>query len=287
MPALLRNRTDMQLEEIVARLPKAHVVVIGDPMYDEYRFGRVTRICPEAPVPVFVPESLDVREGGAANVAENLWWLGVDAARIFPTTQWTVKRRFVAQGHLVLRVDEVRDAIPSPEVLELVAATLKRQASGAVLVLSDYGRGWLSPELCKVALEGAAAAGMPSLVDPHGTDWSKYKGCSLICPNDAEYEAGQPGDFLRVLRKQGAAGMTLYDRCSDEDTRVAPYLKYPAVDVTGAGDTVIATVAAAVAVGATYLEAAQLAAVAAGYVVGRQGTAVCPREILKLLVKER
>lgn len=270
----------MTPNEILDKIRGAKILVIGDPIRDDYVFGRVERICPEAPIPVFVPESRESRPGGAANVARQLTALGCNVFAHFPQNV-SVKTRYMAGQQMVgLRVDEdAKYGTAFPDNV-LAAKALVRGLRPTAVVLSDYAKGWISSAMAYTVIKEAAATPTPVIVDPKGKDWRKYEGCTLICPNEKEYP-WDSGGLFNVLHKKGARGMTLIQ------LHKAP-VDIPATarhvyDVTGAGDTVVAVVAACVSVGASYLEAARLAALAAGFVVGEVGTAVCSHEKLREL----
>lgn len=289
MPALSRAGPAMSLKEIVERLPSAYVLVIGDPMTDVYRFGHVDRICPEGPVPVFVQDGPDkTRPGGAANVGANVTALRACAYSCFPPS-WSVKVRFMVGSHLLLRQDFDKTYPASLDdakgAIAYIASVAPIAGGHLAVVLSDYGRGWVNPLMSDLVIDYCQRKKIPVLVDPAlGAQWSKYVGCSIVCPNEKEALDApylDPIKFPRVLFKKGARGMILSEQGAEHVISAKARHVY---DVTGAGDTVIATMAAAVAAGATYLEAAELAALAAGHVVGEVGTAVCPLEKLKELV---
>lgn len=232
------------------------ILVIGDPMADLYHFGRVDRVSPEAPVPVFVEEHFESRNGGAANVMTQLGALGCHAVGAWDSYIWTSKDRYMVGNHQLLRVDKdicVHNTIPSLNGFHAI-------------VISDYAKGACTPEICRQAI----ASGLPVIVDPKGKDWSKYKGCTVICPNQHEVNGGEGFD---IVQKMGANGLSYRG------------VSYPAVarhvfDVTGAGDTVVAVISACVAKGIDIPVACKLANIAAGYVVGEVGTTVCPLEYL-------
>jgi D-beta-D-heptose 7-phosphate kinase / D-beta-D-heptose 1-phosphate adenosyltransferase len=274
--------------EILDRLPSARVLVVGDALTDNYVFGRVTRICPEAPVPVFVQERAESRPGGAANVVNQIAALGVD---IIDRTSYSrgTKTRYLAGHHMLLRVDDDHHCTPTDQS---VALTRSLVPECTAVVCSDYAKGWLTPELCVAVIDAAQDCNIPVIVDPKGADWRKYAGCSLICPNEAELPNAtrfSESSFLDILVKRGPAGMRLLRAPRDFGRIPRQSIDIPATarriyDVTGAGDTVVAVVAAAVSVGATFEDAARLAAIAAGYVVGEIGTTVCPLSKLKELI---
>jgi D-beta-D-heptose 7-phosphate kinase/D-beta-D-heptose 1-phosphate adenosyltransferase len=305
---------------LLARFPACRILVVGDIMLDEYVFGTVGRISPEAPVPV-VAVTRDARvPGGAANVALNLSGLkvpvdvaglvgndaagrhlvqalrgrknGVSAVVQDPGRPTTLMTRVVAHSQLVVRVDREKSGPPSRKTHD---ALLRRILGmlGAVqgVVFSDYRKGVLSAELVREVAGAARGKGLFVAVDPKQNDFSWYRGCTLITPNKKEAEAALGGRELRsdlevweggreLMRKAGAEailitrgeeGMTLVERGRKEGFHV-PALARQVFDVTGAGDTVIGTVAACLAAGAPMREAAILANIAAGVVVGEIGT---------------
>ncbi|WP_052498257.1 D-glycero-beta-D-manno-heptose-7-phosphate kinase [Burkholderia plantarii] len=294
------------------RLAASRVLVVGDVMLDRYWFGNVNRISPEAPVPVVHVQRQEERLGGAANVARNIVTLGANAGllcvvgtdepgerivellgesrvethlerdALLPTT---IKLRVLAQQQQLLRVDF--EASPQHEVLLAGLARFETLLpTYGVVLMSDYAKGGLTHVTTMIAT--ARAAGLPVLVDPKGADWARYRGASLITPNRAELREviGQwrSEDDLRArvadLRAQLALdallltrseeGMTLF---SDAGELNVAALAREVFDVSGAGDTVIATVAAMLGAGMSLDEAVMLANRAAGIVVGKLGTA--------------
>jgi rfaE bifunctional protein kinase chain/domain len=268
----------MTLAEILERFEGLKIIVAGDPMVDVYHFGRVERVSQEAPVPVFIEERVDKRLGGAANVWHQLAELKCDvrAAYSLDSTKWTEKHRYLVGSHQLFRVDFDRSVERAGYIDWCVSA----------VVVSDYGKGAVSLEMMAGAIDG----GQPVIVDPKGEDWDKYGGATVMCPNESEFRAfngsrlpTQPV-FPHIVLKMGEKGIDLYSR----DCWVRPE-RYPAqakhvFDVTGAGDTVTAVVAATIAAGGSMPQACQLANLAAGYVVGEVGTTVCPIEKLKELL---
>jgi rfaE bifunctional protein kinase chain/domain len=297
----------------------SRVLVVGDVMLDRYWFGEVSRISPEAPVPVVHVGRTEERPGGAANVARNLAALGVRAsllsvagqdeagdslARLLSSERvnvvlhrdadldTTIKLRVVGRQQQLLRIDF--ETTPGHEVLLNKLNDFERMlAQTDVVILSDYGKGGLKHIGQMIAL--ARAAGKPVLVDPKGEDYGRYRGATLLTPNRSEFrqvaggwrdeaELAHKAERLRaeldidaLLVTRSEEGMSLY--------RAAGALHEPArarevYDVSGAGDTVIATLGAMLAVGADYAQAMQVANVAAGIVVGKLGTAVVQREEL-------
>jgi len=297
----------------------AHVVVAGDVMLDRYLFGVTDRISPEAPVPVVHVQETDDRAGGAANVAVNLASLGVttrlvgvvgkdDAAdslqailknrgiqcnfhRVDDRPTIT-KTRVQSRGQQLIRLDrENTAAMPGDAVVSVLRKSIK--GAGAV-VLSDYGKGALSS--VTTMIDVCRDAKIPVLVDPKGTDFSKYRGATLITPNQAEFEvvAGSCSsddelvqraramlddlDLNALLVTRSEKGMLLLE--SDMAPVFLSTQAREVYDVTGAGDTVIAMLAGALASGASLASAAALANIAAGLVVRKIGVAsVTPGEI--------
>jgi rfaE bifunctional protein kinase chain/domain len=304
----------MNPRDFVKALKRARLLVVGDVMLDRYWFGEVQRISPEAPVPVVKYSRAEERPGGAANVARNAAALGAavtllsvvgkdEAGRrlkrllkeqriagrlhVDRTVATTVKLRVIGpRQHQLLRVDFETE--PSHEILRSKLADYGRLIGqcGAV-VLSDYGKGGLAH--IERMIELARRRGKPVLVDPKGNDFGRYRGATMITPNEAEFRAvagdwkdeaelhERAGEVRKALRLEallvtrGSEGMTLFER----RRRVhVPAQAREVADVTGAGDTVIATVGAMLAAGFALEEAVRTANAAAGIVVGRFGTAV-------------
>lgn len=288
-------------------------------MLDRYLFGSTGRISPEAPVPVVHVQETDDRPGGAANVAVNLASLGVttrligvvgndDAAaslrailksRHIACDLHTVKdrptitkTRVQSRGQQLIRLDQENTAaMPGGEVLRLLRKSLK--GAGAV-VLSDYGKGALTDIAAMIS--ACREAGVPALVDPKGSDFEKYRGASVITPNQAEFEAVvgvcdsdeklveraremlDDLDLDALLVTRSEKGMLLLE--ADKEPVFLSTRAREVFDVTGAGDTVIATLAGAVASGQSLTSSAALANIAAGLVVRKIGVAtVTPGEI--------
>jgi len=316
-----------QLRSIVERLRGCRVLVVGDVMLDEYLKGDVTRISPEAPVPVLEVKSHDLRLGGAANAAANISVLGGattlvgvvgsdDTAaalderlaqlgiakqlvidRMRPTSK---KTRLVAQGQQIVRVDrETRTAVTGAVADELRRVIDAQVTHAQALVLSDYAKGVITPELAQYAIRAAQAAGVPVIVDPKQRSFAAYAGATVITPNLHELEAAAPrthafeveaaaaslvaqlgGTALLVTRS--AEGMTLF-RAGASPFHV-PAMAKEVFDVTGAGDTVVATLALALAASVSFEDAIQLASVAAAISVSKRGTStVSPSELVAAL----
>jgi D-beta-D-heptose 7-phosphate kinase/D-beta-D-heptose 1-phosphate adenosyltransferase len=261
----------MMLAEVVRAMAGKRVTVLGDGIIDEYVHGTSSRLSPEAPVPVFVETHREERGGGAENVAVQLETLGCKVLRVMPEKSlWSRKTRYVVDGHQLLRVDADKIALrESYNDLSLTDA----------FVVSDYAKGWVSPQRCRALINQARHLQIPVVVDPKGRDWTKYEGCSVICPNDLEAKEIPAHLFRTILYKRGPKGLWLDDGSTGhckESTMIPAHNARKVFDVTGAGDTVVAVIGAALAAGASMVQAALLANVAAGYVVGEQGTASCP-----------
>ncbi len=272
----------MTLTEIVEAMSKVNALVIGDGITDRYVFCRAERLCPEGPVPVAIPERIENRHGGAMNVADQMRALGVSTEGLhgYPLS---CKTRYMVGHQLLLRVDEDNDATLDPNDGIAVFCELVGKRKVDVIVLSDYLKGTLTPELCQYAIKFANDNGIPVVVDPKGSDWSKYAGCDWLCPNEHELKVwnGQPASG-KLLTKRGAEGLRISD---SHGVRNWPATARRVFDVTGAGDTVVAVVAAVLAAGGSIDQAAAIANLAAGYVVGEVGTTVCPKDKLLELCK--
>src|SRR5664280_1045797 len=304
----------------LADLTGQTVLCIGDLMLDEFVYGEVTRISPEAPTPVIAVKRTEVMVGGAGNVARNLVSLGtrcifvgvvgnddagnaltkalgtypliefhrvVDAARL--TTR---KVRFVSEHHSahMLRADwEMASAVdPAVEDALIGHVNMAMPRAGAV-VLSDYAKGALTPRVVRTIIDAANKLGKPVLVDPKGRDYSIYKGATLITPNrqelaDATHRVAETDDEIAtaaaglgrslgtkaVLVTRSEDGMTLV---GEGDVIHVPAYPVRVRDVSGAGDTVVAVLAAMMAMQADFESAMRAANAAAAVVVGKRGTA--------------
>jgi D-beta-D-heptose 7-phosphate kinase/D-beta-D-heptose 1-phosphate adenosyltransferase len=305
----------------------ARVLVAGDVMLDRYWYGSASRISPEAPVPVVHVGRTEERPGGAGNVAVNIAALGAQATligltgvdgsadalqhmlsaagvrhhleRIAGLTTIT-KLRVISQNQQLIRLDFEDDIVRRGA--DSLVASFRRELAGAdVVILSDYVKGTL--RATRALIEAARAAGKPVLVDPKSRDFEAYRGATVLTPNLAEFEAvvGACGGEREILEKsaalierldldavlltRGEHGMTLLRRGIAE-------LHFPTearevYDVTGAGDTVIAVLAASLAAGQDLPAAAALANLAAGIVVGKLGTATVSALQLRRAVHER
>ena len=304
---------------MLEKVLQVRLLVVGDVMLDRYWFGEVSRISPEAPVPVVKVERSEERLGGAANVARNAAALGArttllsvvgddDAGKslsrllaeggfdaglhVDGAIDTTVKLRVIGRQQQLLRIDF--ETTPSHEILDAKLAEFERRVSECdAVLLSDYGKGGLMHISEMIRL--ARAADKPVLVDPKGDDYAKYAGATVITPNRSELREvvgrwssdeelfakaqklrGQLGlEALLVTRSE--EGMTLF---ADDGIHHQAAQAREVFDVSGAGDTVIATLAVMLAAGADWAEAIRVANVAAGIVVGKLGTAVVTREEL-------
>ncbi len=298
----------------------ARILIVGDVMLDRYWFGEVSRISPEAPVPVVKVQRTEERPGGAANVARNCADLGartallsvvgadeagVTLARLLAASSidaslhedaqlaTTVKLRVIGRQQQLLRVDF--ENAPTHEVLRGKLAEFEARLSGCdVVILSDYGKGGLTHIAEMIRL--ARAANKPVLVDPKGDDYARYAGATVLTPNRAELRevVGRWSDdadlAARVtrLRTELKLDTVLLTRSEDGMTLFGasgmvhePALAREVYDVSGAGDTVIATLAVMLASGLDLAAAMRLANRAAGVVVGKLGTATCTLAELK------
>ncbi|MEM9171460.1 MAG: bifunctional D-glycero-beta-D-manno-heptose-7-phosphate kinase/D-glycero-beta-D-manno-heptose 1-phosphate adenylyltransferase HldE [Pseudomonadota bacterium] len=297
----------------------AQVLVAGDVMLDQYWFGATGRISPEAPVPVVNVDADEERPGGAANVAVNLAALGcsarltgmagADAAadrlqavleqdgiqvnlHRDANQQTTTKLRVLSRGQQLIRLD--REDVPQHTALSLRATIESHLDEKGVLVLSDYGKGALHDAADLIAIARSRNARV--LVDPKGTDWRAYTGATLITPNESEFRAVAGGwtDDDELVAKARALIEQLSLRCllitrsergmllveSDDEPFSLSTEAREVFDVTGAGDTVIATMAAALATGSGLRDAVALSNLAAGRVVAKIGVAsVTPAEL--------
>ena len=296
---------------------RARVLVVGDVMLDRYWFGDVSRISPEAPVPVVHVKRTEERPGGAANVARNITALdgaatllavaGNDEAaasleRLLaaervksslhrdPQIATTIKLRVIGQQQQLLRIDFER--APSHEVLAAKLDEYERLVDAAdAVILSDYGKGGL--EHVQAMIRAARAHGKPVLVDPKGDDYSRYRGATVLTPNRTEFRevAGRWSDEADLarraqrLRSELELEALIVTRSEEgmslftaRESRHEPTRAREVFDVSGAGDTVIAVLALMVACGADLAAAMRVANHAAGLVVGKLGTAVVHRE---------
>src|SRR6266852_1818821 len=312
-------------EELARQMRERNIVVLGDVMLDEFLWGDVTRISPEAPVPVVDIRRESTHLGGAANVLANLLALGAQACVIGvvgddfagerirssvndksalqtdglliadnsrPTT---IKTRIIAQHQMVVRADrEHRTPVDAQTESRIIAVVKTALAGAQALVISDYDKGVVTPRILAEVLP-AAYCRMPVLIDPKMRSFDSYRPATLVTPNhhealrlanleeDSDDSLTEAARQIRsrigcdaVLITRGNRGMILVE--ADSDPVFVETSAREVYDVTGAGDTVIATLAAALAAGASRTEAAMLANHAAGIVVGKLGTATTTAE---------
>ncbi len=312
--------------DLIRKFQGTKICVIGDLMVDRFVRGKVSRISPEAPVPVVqVKEEVDL-PGGAGNVMMNLAALKaqvvccgvvgsddvgdnllqrfsdrgirIDCVAKDEGRATSLKTRVIAEHQQVVRFDRETVQELSPALVKLFLAKLPaviRESDG--VILSDYGKGMICKPVLKCAIDSARKHKKPISVDPKIEHFQSYQGVSCITPNIHEAKGGMHRvkvngkedtqklgkDILKALRAesvlitQGEEGMTLFEKA--RVTHI-PTMAQEVYDVTGAGDTVISVLTLALACGASYVEAARLANLAAGIVVGKLGTAtVSPQEL--------
>ncbi len=303
----------------VEKLGTARVLCVGDVMLDRFVYGRVDRISPEAPIPVLQVEREIGMLGGAGNVVRNVSALGgasalaavigddaagaeikalltedkVAKAAVIthPARATGIKTRYLAGTQQMLRADrEVAQPIDGKVAQKVIDAAKKALKTCGAVVISDYGKGVLVPDVIEAVIDTARARGCPVIVDPKGREYWRYQGADLVTPNRAELAeaVGHPinvesdiVDAAKSLVVEYDLGGVLVTRSQDGMTLVTSdgHVTHLAAearevfDVSGAGDTVVATIATAMAAGAPLLDAAALANVAAGIVVAKVGTA--------------
>jgi len=325
-----------QLDELIGRFHRVRVLVVGDLMLDQFVWGRVQRISPEAPVPVVSVTKEDRRPGGAGNVVSNVATLGgkvaacgivgrdaagehlerslralgaaTDGVIVSRQGQTIEKTRIIAQNQQVVRLDREpvgeADGTGARSVRDFV---LRQRRRHDVIVLSDYGKGTIGPELLGALAEEHARSRFTWLVDPKRSNFGHYRRPSLIKPNREEAAVAadteiHDAESLRaagtrllerweagaVLISRGEEGMALFKRTARGGVvmREFPTLARETFDVTGAGDTVIATCALALGAGGTLEEATVLANHAAGLVVAKVGTATTTADELRAALRQ-
>ena len=309
-----------------------HALVIGDVMLDRYLMGEVSRISPEAPVPIVLLKSQQDRAGGAANVAANLALLGIKthiigcvghdseatilcnlmtnigietSAVMQSNHRPTIAKTRILGGHQqMMRLDQENSANFTEAETTALQASIHAALSGMpkIVILSDYAKGLLSEPICQEIIALCKAKNIPVLVDPKGRDYRKYQGATALTPNKKETaEACDTNtsdadliskatalknslnlQFLAVTR--GEEGITLLDEASHH----LPAIAKQVFDVSGAGDTVIATLAAGLMNNLSPLEALQLANIAAAVVVGKVGTVpITQHDLLEALTSQQ
>lgn len=315
-------------------MPSVRVLAVGDLMLDRFQYGKVERMSPEAPVPIFKPRHVVEMLGGVGNVAANLAALGCDVkllarggggayvrnvkrmlrdkkigASLYGGVKEpvTIKTRLVAGHNHLLRIDEENIVELSPAMGVSVLADFQKHLDAAdIVVLSDYGKGFLSADLTARLIVACRRMKRPVVVDPKGCDWRKYAGATLVKPNLKEFSevAGrsfdlQAASFRKEVTEAAGIVLTRFDlggllitlsekgmlyvpkEKSQEGVMYLPTTAREVFDVSGAGDTSLAALAAALGAGATMGEAMRIANAAAGVVVGKLGTATVEFEELK------
>ncbi|PJO77054.1 D-glycero-beta-D-manno-heptose-7-phosphate kinase [Neisseria brasiliensis] len=316
----------LQAADVQQRFAQARVLVVGDVMLDRYWFGDVSRISPEAPVPVAKINQIDQRAGGAANVARNIASLGGKAGLLSVTGHdeaadsldklmqqdgvesylmrdeqiaTTVKLRVVARNQQLIRLDF--EELPHHEVLEQVKTRYQEVLPDYdAVIFSDYGKGGLTH--IADMIDWAKQAGKIVLIDPKGDDYEKYAGATLITPNRSELKEvvgswrneDELTDKAQHLRRHLDLTAILLTRSeegmtlfNDGEAVYQPTRAQEVYDVSGAGDTVIAGMGLAMAAGFTMPESMHLANTAAGVVVAKLGTAVCSFDELQAALADQ
>ncbi|MEE8556373.1 MAG: D-glycero-beta-D-manno-heptose-7-phosphate kinase [Myxococcota bacterium] len=320
--------------KLVRAFPTQRLLVLGDVILDRYVWGRADRISPEAPVPVVQVSRESVMPGGAGNVARNVSTLtghvelvsvigedptGQDLGRLLADLKieigglladserpTTVKTRVIARGQQVVRFDrELEEPLSPSTAARLLGALLERVDQVDGVILQDYGKGVLSPEVLEGVMRQCSKARVPVFVDPKAEHWELYRGAELLKPNlrEAEVVAGirvrDESDVRRlgerVVERTGARtvaitrgedGISLFYDGGGSDH--VPTEVRAVADATGAGDTAIATLALARLAGASWVEAAEMANTAAGVVVEVLGTAALgPEDLERALARIR
>jgi D-beta-D-heptose 7-phosphate kinase/D-beta-D-heptose 1-phosphate adenosyltransferase len=318
-----------EISALVGRMSAARILCIGDLMLDRFVTGTVDRVSPEAPIPVLEVKDEAAMIGGAGNVVRNLVAFGAVAdlvavvgddsagkeleARLGETSGataklvraanrcTTIKTRFMTGGQQLLRADyEAEGQLSETDSAALLAHASEAMSACGAVILSDYGKGVLGPQMIADLIALATDAGKAVIVDPKGNDYGIYRGATLVTPNRNELRqaSGMPVDndelvvaacreIIRscgiggVLATRSEEGMTLVQ---EQTVHHLPARAQAVFDVSGAGDTVAAAMAAALALGASAADAAHLANTAAGVAVGKVGTAAAyASEILAAL----
>ncbi|MBT4889708.1 MAG: D-glycero-beta-D-manno-heptose-7-phosphate kinase [Rhodospirillales bacterium] len=310
-----------KLTSLTESFHKANVLCFGDIMLDRFVYGTVDRISPEAPIPVLSVEREANMVGGAGNVVRNVAALGgspslstvigddsagasikkllqddkVATTNIITAKnrETAIKTRYLSGNHQLLRADrETLTNIDSATIKKIITTAKKAMKSCGSVVISDYGKGVLVPDVIEGIIDAAKASGKPVIIDPKGRDYWRYQGADLVTPNKAEL-AEAVGHTLHVesdivdaaksLVVQYDLGAVLVTRSHEGMTLVTaegavthlPAEAREVFDVTGAGDTVVAAIATTLASGANMVDAATIANICAGIVVGKMGTAAC------------
>jgi rfaE bifunctional protein kinase chain/domain len=321
------------LEKILSRFSKVKILVVGDIMMDRFIWGKVSRISPEAPVPVVAVEKETFLLGGAANVVNNInslggkvslcgvvgddemgekiikelteMGIGLHGTFVEEGRQTTTKTRIIAHHQQLVRIDRETADHPRISTSRILSEFLKKNIENFDgIILSDYGKGLLTKELIRTTIRRVREMKKFIMVDPKLKNFFYYKGATVVTPNVAEASAAS-GILIndlsslkragrRLLKKlgcdvlvitRGEEGIAIFE--PHQEPFLVPTVAKEVYDVTGAGDTVIGTMALALGAGARVIEAAKLANYAAGIVVGKIGTATVNRTELIKVIKER
>ena len=327
------DKATLSLRVCIELLSKAKVLCVGDIILDKFVYGDVERISPEAPIPVFNIKTNKLMLGGAGNVASNLSGLGAktrfitvvgndlagsDVKELITATpnmnstliaekerRTSIKTRYIAGGQQMMRADDETITLIKKQtkqrILRLIDSALNYYN---VLVIADYAKGVLTPEMIKQLIKLAKKAKIPVIVDPQGNNYSHYKGVDIVTPNRKELSlaTGMPANsdkqirlaanklisdhnIKSILATRSGDGMTLINSNSFNTYKAEAQEIF---DVSGAGDTVVATISASLSAGIDLKQAVQLANISAGIVVAKTGTAVAyANDILEALIKRK
>ena len=330
---IMKNQSFKKIEHIVSNFKNARVIVIGDLILDEFLWGDVTRISPEAPVPVVWVRKESFMPGGASNVANNLRSLGsnvylvgvvgddergailkreleksrIDTVGVITdeSRPTTLKTRVVAQHQQVVRIDKEKvDSIGAGVTAKMINYVERMIKSVDAVIIEDYGKGVISGPLLSKIIPIAKKSGKVISVDPKEEHFKYYKGVSTITPNNHEaaravgFEVKDESSLKKagqvllnklncktVLITLGENGMAVFRKGKPMER--IPTVAQEVFDVSGAGDTVIASFTLSLAAGADPIQAAHIANCAAGIVVGKIGIAVVtPQELLCRIKRE-
>lgn len=315
-----------ELIDIIKSFENKKVLIVGDIMLDEYFIGKVNRISPEAPIPILDVEEIKYVPGGAANTANNVKVLGAETILcgvigpeecgktlkrvlaengidnsgivVDENRRTTLKSRAIAKNQQLIRIDqEDRNQISAETENKIFDFIKSQNHSLDIIIISDYAKGVVSPRLCAQIIGFAKHNNIPCSVDPKGKDYLKYKGATVVTPNEKELgeslglsiskesqflEAGKAllshvmSDYALVTRSE--KGMCLFQK--NEEPLCMPALNKDVIDTSGAGDTGIGVFALSIASGATPIEAMKISNHACSIVVGKHGTATVTAEEL-------
>ncbi len=320
------NQVESRAEDLIEKLANTRILVVGDVMLDQYWIGDVKRISPEAPVPVIVVQEMTEKIGGAGNVARNITALdgvctllgivGQDQAgrncekiandskintvlEYDSTIKTTIKLRVISKNQQLLRLDFENS--PNAKVVAVILDQYRNLIqSHDTVILSDYGKGSLAQVEALIAV--AKENGKPVLIDPKGSNYSAYRGATMITPNLVEFESvagvvqGEQDlqskanslinqyELNQLLVTLSDQGMKLFD--SKTESIHIPARSREVYDVSGAGDTVIAVMAMALSAGLPHSIGMELANSAAGVVISKLGTATVDRYELSAAFKK-